>query len=175
MIKLIVTAITALAAAFLIYAATRPNSFRIQRSLVIKAPPDRIFSLINNFREWEAWSPWEKVDPAIQRTYSGTPAGTGSIYEWSGNKEVGKGRMEITGSTPPTKVVIKIDFIVPMEAHNTIEFTLEPQGDTTTVTQAMYGPNSYLSKVMGIIFNMDHMIGGKFDEGLTNIKSIAEK
>lgn len=175
MVKLIIVAAVAFIAGLLTFASTKPDTFRIQRSLNIKAPPDKLFSLINSFREWEAWSPWEKVDPAIMRTYSGEPHGTGAVYEWSGNKEIGQGRMEIVESTPPSRIVIKIDFIKPIEAHNTIEFILEVQGDTTKVTQAMHGPNSYLTKVMGLVFNTDKMIGQKFEEGLASMKVIAEK
>jgi uncharacterized protein YndB with AHSA1/START domain len=175
MITLIIIVTVVLIAALLIFATTRPDSFRIQRSLSIKAPPGKIFPLINDFHEWETWSPWEKVDPALKRTYSGNSPGKCTIYEWSGNKEIGQGRMEIIESSPPSRLVIRIDFITPIEAHNTIEFTLEAQGDSTMVTQAMYGPNSYLAKVMGLFFSMDKMIGQKFDEGLASIKAIAEE
>lgn len=162
-------------AGLLIIAASRPDSFRIQRALSIKASPERIFALINNFHEWEAWSPWEKVDPSLKRTYSGAPLGKGAVYEWNGNKSVGQGRMEIVDSSLPTKVVIKIDFVRPIEAHNTLEFKLAMQSDFTTVTQAMYGPSPFISKVMGLFFSMDKMVGQKFEEGLAAIKFIAEK
>lgn len=162
-------------AGLLIIAASRPDSFRIQRALSIKASPERIFALINNFHEWEAWSPWEKVDPSLKRTYSGAPLGKGAVFEWNGNKSVGQGRMEIVDSSPPTKVVIKIDFVRPIEAHNTLEFKLAMQSDFTTVTQAMYGPSPFISKVMGLFFSMDKMVGQKFEEGLAAIKFIAEK
>lgn len=162
-------------AGLLIIAASRPDSFRIQRALSIKASPERIFALINNFHEWEAWSPWEKVDPLLKRTYSGAPLGKGAVYEWNGNKSVGQGRMEIVDSSLPTKVVIKIDFVRPIEAHNTLEFKLAMQSDFTTVTQAMYGPSPFISKVMGLFFSMDKMVGQKFEEGLAAIKFIAEK
>lgn len=169
------TVVAVLIAGFLIYVASRPDYFRVQRSLGINASPEKIFPLINDFHEWEAWSPWESVDPAIKRTYSGTPLGKGAIYEWSGNRDIGQGRMEIIESSPPSRVVIKIDFIKPIEAHNTVEFLLDYQGDSTTVTQAMYGPSRYLSKVMSLFFNMDKMVGQKYEEGLANIKTIAEK
>ena len=175
MIKTIATVLALLIAAILIYAATKPDSFRIARSTTIKAPSEKVFALINDYKQWEAWSPWEKIDPALKRTYSGAASGVGAIYEWSGNKDIGQGRMEIVESTPSTKVSLKLDFITPFEAHNMVDFTLAQQGDTTTITQAMYGPSPYLSKLMTIFFSMEKMVGGKYEEGLANIKAIAEK
>jgi hypothetical protein len=159
----------------LVYAATRPDAFRIERSTRINTPPEKIFPLVNGFHQWEAWSPWEKIDPAVQRSYSGPDSGNGAVYAWQGNKDIGQGRMEIIRSTPPSSVVIQIDFIQPFEARNTIEFTLERQGDATKVTQAMYGPSPYLSKLMGLFCSMDKMVGQKFEEGLAGMKAIAEK
>jgi hypothetical protein len=175
MFKTIAIIIAALVAAFLVYAATQPDSFRIERTTSIKAPPEKIFTHINGFHQWEAWSPWEKLDPAIQRSYSGAENGKGAVYAWQGNKDIGQGRMEIIDSTPASSVVIKIDFLQPFEAHNTIEFTLAPQGDSTKVTHAMYGPSPYMSKVMALFFNMEKMVGPKFEEGLASLKAIAEK
>ena len=175
MIKTIATVLALLIAAILIYAATKPDSFRIERSTTIKAPSEKVFALINDYKQWEAWSPWEKIDPALKRTYSGAASGVGAIYEWSGNKDIGQGRMEIVESTPSTKVSLKLDFITPFEAHNMVDFTLTQQGDTTTITQAMYGPSPYMSKLMTIFFSMEKMVGGKYEEGLANIKAIAEK
>jgi uncharacterized protein YndB with AHSA1/START domain len=156
------------------FAATRPNSFRIQRSARIKAPPETIFPLIEDFHRWEAWSPWEKLDPALKRLYSGAEKGPGAVYQWEGNKNVGYGRMEISESAPPSKLVIKLDFIKPFEAHNTVEFTLVPENGGTQVTQAMYGPSPFMSKLMGLFMNMDKMVGGKYEEGLANLAAIAE-
>ena len=167
--------VSVLIAGILVYAATRPDTFRVERSAIINSPPEKIFPLINSFRLWEAWSPWEKIDPAIQRSYSGADSGKGAVYAWQGNRDIGQGRMEILESTPSSKVVIKIDFTQPMEAHNTIEFRLEGQGGSTKVTQAMYGPSSFLSKLVGLFISMDKMIGQKFDEGLAGMKSIVEK
>lgn len=175
MLKILVIALLLVIAAILIYAATKPNTFRIQRSANLRATPERIFALLNDFHQWEAWSPWEKIDPQIKRTYSGAASGKGAIYEWNGNKNVGQGRMEILESSPSSRMLIKIDFITPMEAHNTIEFALERQGDSTTVTQAMYGPNPYISKLMSIFLNMEKMIGPKFEEGFASLKALTEK
>lgn len=175
MFKKIAVIIAILVAGILIFAATRPDTFRIERSTSIKAPPEKIFPYINGFHPWEAWSPWEKIDPAVKRSYSGADSGKGAVYAWQGNKDIGQGRMEIVESTPSSNVVIKIDFIQPFEAHNTIEFTLERQGDAAKVTQAMYGPSPFVSKLMGLFCSMDKMVGQKFEEGLSSLKTIAEK
>ena len=175
MIKTIAMVLVLLIAALLIYAATKPDSFRIERSTTIKAPPEKIFALINDFHQWEAWSPWEKIDPALKRTYSGEANGVGAVYEWSGNKDIGQGRMEIVESVPSAKVMLKLDFVTPFEAHNKVDFTLAQQGDVTKVTQAMYGPSPYISKLMTIFFSMEQMVGKKYEEGLANLKVIAEK
>ena len=175
MIRNIAIALAALIAAVLIFAATRPDSFRLERSIAIKAPPEKIFALLNDFHQWEAWSPWERLDPALKRTYSGASSGRGAVYAWSGNKEVGAGRMEIVEPQPSTRLLVKLDFSAPFEAHNMVEFTLERQGEATRVTQAMFGPSPYVSKLMGLVFSMDKMVGGKFEEGLANLKGLAEK
>ena len=167
--------VAALIALILIYAGTRPDAFRVERSTQIKAPPEKIFALINDLHQWEAWSPWEKIDPQIKRTYAGAASGKGAVYEWNGNKDIGQGRMEIAETTAPSRVLIKIDFLKPFEAHNLVEFTLASQGDTTTVTHAMFGPSPYVSKLMGLVFSMDKMVGGKFEEGLGSLKVLAEK
>lgn len=175
MVRKLLLAMAVLIVLVLIYAATRPDSFRIERSTRIKAPPEKIFALINDLHQWEAWSPWEKIDPQIRRTYSGAASGKGAVYEWNGNKDIGQGRMEISETTPSSRILIKLDFMAPMEAHNLVEFTLAPQGDSTLVTQAMSGPSPYVAKLMGLVFSMDKMVGDKFEEGLGNLKGLAEK
>lgn len=162
-------------AAVLLYATTRPDEFRVQRAIAIKAPPERIFALIQDLHGWAAWSPYEKKDPAMKRTFSGAQSGKGSVYEWDGNKNVGAGRMEILEASP-AKIVIKLDFLKPFEGHNTAEFTLLSQADSTTsVTWAMYGPSPYIAKIMQTLINMDRMIGTDFEAGLQSLKSVAEK
>jgi uncharacterized protein YndB with AHSA1/START domain len=174
MIESLIIVVAVLIALLLVYAATRPDTFRVERSAIINAPPEKIFPLINDFRKWEPWSPWEKVDPAVKRSYSGAASGEGAVYEWSGNKNIGQGRMEIVESSPASKIKLNIDFIKPFEAHNTIEFTLVPQGDSTLVTQAMYGPSPFISRLMGIFCSMDKMVGRKYEEGLANLKALSE-
>jgi uncharacterized protein YndB with AHSA1/START domain len=162
-------------AGILIYAATKPDSFSVQRSAIIKAPPDKIFALITDLRGWSAWSPYEKKDPDMKRTFSGAASGKGAVYEWTGNKDVGQGRMEIIEAAAPSKITIKLDFLKPFEGHNTAEFTMVPAGDNTTVTWAMYGPSPYVAKIMGTLFDLDKMIGNDFEAGLASLKSVAEK
>jgi uncharacterized protein YndB with AHSA1/START domain len=175
MFKTIAIIVALLIAAVLIYAATKPDSFRIERSTTIKASPEKISAYLTDFKQWAAWSPWENKDPAMTRTFSGADSGKGAIYGWTGNKNVGTGRMEIL-DVQPQKVTIKLDFLAPFEAHNTTEYTLEPQGDSTKVTWAMFGPSSnYMSKVMSVFMNMDKMVGPDFEAGLAKLKAAAEK
>ena len=174
MFKTILIVVVVLIAAILVYAATMPDDFRVQRTTSIKASPEKIFALINDLHRWDSWSPWEKMDPAMQRTFSGATAGKGAVYAWQGNSKVGEGRMEIADTSPPSKVTIKLDFVKPFEAHNTAEFTLEPKGDSTNVTWSMYGPSPYIAKVIGVFASMDKMIGKDFETGLANLKSAAE-
>jgi len=156
-------------------AASKPNAFRIERSASIDAPPERVFALIVDFRQWGGWSPWEKLDPDLKRSYSGAASGRGAVYEWQGNNKVGQGRMEIVESVPARRVAIKLDFLKPFEAHNIAEFTLEPRSGATRITWAMHGPNLFMSKVMGTVMNIDRMVGSQFEEGLANMKALAER
>jgi uncharacterized protein YndB with AHSA1/START domain len=153
----------------------QPSSFKVERSASIKAPPDKIFALLNDFHHWSSWSPWEKFDPNMKRTHSGAERGTGAVYSWEGNKKVGTGRMEITESVAPARVVTKLDFLKPFEAHNTAEFNLETRGDSTSVSWSIYGPAAFMTKVMMVFTSMDKMMGKDFEEGLANLKVLAEK
>lgn len=161
-------------AGILIYAATKPDSFRVQRTASIKASPDKIYALIADLKAWPAWSPYEKKDPAMKRSFGAVTAGKGATYAWEGNKDVGQGSMEVLESSPQ-KILIKLDFLKPFEAHNMGEFILVPKGDTTDVTWAIYGPSPYMSKVMGTFMDFDKMIGRDFEQGLADLKSAAEK
>lgn len=175
MIKAIGIIVILLIAAVLAFAATKPDSFRVQRAASIKAPPEKIFPFINDLRNFGAWSPYEKKDPAMKRSFSGPASGKGAVYEWDGDKNVGQGRMEIADTAPPSKVTIKLDFVRPFETHNMVEFTLAPKGDSTDVTWAMQGPAPYVAKLMHVFFDMDSMVGKDFEAGLANLKSLAEK
>ena len=175
MLKKLALVLVVVVAALLAYAATRPDSFRVQRVTSIKAPPDRIFPLLADFHRWSAWSPWEKLDPAMKRTFSGAESGVGAVYAWEGNGKVGAGRMEILEATPASRVAIKLDFLQPMEGHNVAEFTLEPKGELTTVTWDMHGPSPFVAKLMGVFVSMDSMVGKDFEKGLAQLKAAAEK
>jgi uncharacterized protein YndB with AHSA1/START domain len=175
MFKTVLIVVVVLITAILVYAATMPDDFRVQRTTSIKASPEKIFALINDLHRWDSWSPWEKMDPAMQRTFSGATAGKGAVYAWQGNSKVGEGRMEIADASPPSRVMIKLDFIKPIEGHNTAEFTLDPKGDSTNVTWSMYGPSAYIAKVIGVFASMDKMIGKEFETGLANMKAVAER
>ena len=159
----------------LVFAATKPDTFRLQRSASINAPPDKIFPIISDFRNWGLWSPWEKMDPELKRTYSGAPSGKGAVYAWEGNSKVGQGRMEITEASPSSKVMLNLDFVRPFEAHNVVEFTLEPAGSTTNVTWTMRGEQPYIAKVISVVVDMDKMVGKDFEKGLADLKAAAER
>ena len=174
MFKTIAIVVVVVIAGVLAFAATRPDAFRVERSVSIKAGPDKIFPYLDDFNRWAAWSPWEKLDPSMKRSFSGAASGKGAAYAWEGNSKVGSGSMEITEASPPGKIVIKLDFIKPFEGHNVAEFTLVPGGDSTTVTWAMHGPVPYMAKIMQMFFSMDRMVGGQFEQGLANLKAAAE-
>lgn len=174
MLKTIVLVIVVAVAGVLIAAATKPDSFRVQRTATFNAPAERIFPLINDFKRWEAWSPWEKKDPAMKRTYGPVTSGKGAHYAWEGNSDVGQGSMDITDSVAPTRVALKLDFVKPFEGHNTVDFELRPQGASTEVSWTMTCPAPFISKVMQVFMNMDSMIGKDFEAGLANLKAAAE-
>jgi hypothetical protein len=173
-VAIIAACLLLVVAGVLVFATTRPDSFRVERSITINAPAEKVYPLISNLKSWTSWSPYEKKDPDMKRSFSGPAEGVGAVYEWDGNGNVGQGRMEITQATAPTDVVIQLDFLRPMEAHNTAAFTLEPAGDSTTVTWAIYGPCPYISKLMGVFFDLDKMIGADFEAGLVDLKAATE-
>jgi carbon monoxide dehydrogenase subunit G len=173
--EIAVIAVVVLIAAVFILAASKSGAFQVQRATTIAAAPEKIFPLISDFQNWSAWSPYEKKDPAMKRTFSGAASGKGAVYEWDGNAQVGKGRIEITETAAPSQVTTKFDMIKPMEGHNVVNFTLEPRGSATRVTWAMRGVCAYPAKVLGLFFNMDKMVGGDFEIGLANLKALAER
>lgn len=175
MLKKIVIGAVAIVAIILGLAAMQPDSFSVKRTIAIKAPPEKIFVLVNDFHAWGSWSPWEKLDPNMTRTFSGAQHGQGAIYEWTGNDKVGAGRMEVTEQLVPTRVGIKLDFLKPFKSSNTTVFSLDTRGDTTTVTWDMHGPMAFPSKIMSVFSSMDAMIGKDFERGLANMKAVAEK
>jgi carbon monoxide dehydrogenase subunit G len=178
MLKAIVVVVAILivgVGAVLVYAATLPDEFRVQRRISINAPPEAIFPLVNDHRRVAAWSPYEKKDPAMKRAYSGAASGKGAVYEWDGDSNVGKGRIEIVESLPLSKVTLKLDMIKPFAGRNTVEFTLQPQGETTVVTWALHGAVPYMAKVFCMLMNGDRMVGDDFEAGLAKLKMLAEQ
>jgi uncharacterized protein YndB with AHSA1/START domain len=158
----------------LVVIVSRPNNFRYERSISIAAPADKAFAQVIDFNKWAAWSPWEKMDLNTKKTYEGAPSGVGAKYHWLGNKNVGEGRMEITEVKPNELIRIRLEFIKPMAAVNTTDFTFKQDGSNVVVTQSMYGCNTFMGKAFGLVMNMDKMIGSQFAKGLADIKRIAE-
>jgi Polyketide cyclase / dehydrase and lipid transport len=167
-------ALTALAA-LLLFAATRPDVFRVQRTATIQAPTGKIHPLISNMRQFNTWNPYVRKDPNVKGSYRGPGSGPGSAYDFEGNQEVGKGSIEITESEPTVRVTMKLDMIEPFKGSNTIDFTLVPRGDATEVTWAMQGASPFVARLVGVFINMDRMIGRDFEAGLANLKAVAEK
>ncbi|BDU17414.1 SRPBCC family protein [Lysobacter auxotrophicus] len=174
--KIIAATLLVAIVAVLVVAATRPDTFRVERSIVVHAPPERVFEQVNDFNRWRAWSPFETLDPAMKREIAGTPCGVGAVYTWDGNSKAGAGRMEIVDSVPGEAVRIKLDFTRPMEAHNTAEFLIVPEGNgASRVTWAMHGPQPYIGKLISLVFSMDRMVGQDFERGLVGLKNVAER
>jgi uncharacterized protein YndB with AHSA1/START domain len=179
MLKTVLLTIAALLATgivvVLILAAMRPDTFSVQRATTINAPPERIYPLIADFRAWKAWSPWEKKDPNLTRSFSGPQVGLGARYAWAGDKNVGEGSMEIVEANAPTGIALRLDFLKPFEAHNNAVFALAPQGPATTVTWTMTGPTPFVFKILHVVMNVDKMVGGDFEAGLAALKAQAER
>ena len=176
MLKWTLAALAAVIVVFLIVVALQPTDFRIERSATMRAPAPAAFAQVNDFQNWQAWSPWEKVDPALKRHYEGPKAGTGAVYAWQGNKDVGEGRMTITDSRPAERVDIRLEFFKPFAAVNQTVFTFKPaSADTTAVTWTMTGQNNFVSKAICLFVDMDKMVGGMFDQGLNQMKAIVER
>lgn len=178
MLRIVLIAVAVLAAVtigLLAYAATKPDTFRVERSILIDAPPEAVYDEIEDFRRWRAWSPYEDRDPNLERSYSGAERGIGAVYGWEGDENVGSGRMEIRDAVPASEIVIALDFTAPMEASNTALFTMTPEAGATRLTWAMEGPSNLMFKVMSIFLDMDEMIGGDFETGLARMKSNLER
>lgn len=158
----------------LIIVAARPSDFRVTRSAAMAAPPEQVFPQVNELRNWEAWNPWGKLDPNCKMTYDGPAAGVGASYAWAGNNKVGAGRNTITGSRPNELVRFRLEFARPMKATNIAEFTFRPDGDQTVVTWTMSGKHNFVGKAFGLVMNCDKMLGGQFEKGLAQMKSLAE-
>lgn len=167
---LILWALLALVLGLLVRAAMRPDQFRVERRALLPASPVQVLALLQDFHQWQRWSPWEQIDPSMQRSYSGAASGPGAVYQWSSTGKAGAGRMEIR-EADGARVLIQIDFSKPFEAHNSVEFSLAAQGEHTQLVWAMYGPSPFVSKLMGLVFNLDRMVGRDFEKGLDNLKA----
>ena len=168
-------AVAVVIVALLIYAATKPDSFRVQRTKEINAPAERIFPLIANLKSMNTWSPFAEADPAIKISYSGPESGKGAAHTWSGNSKVGEGRIEIIEAAPSARVALRLVMVKPMKADNAVEFTLAPNGRGTNVTWAMSGKQPLLGKLMSLFIDCDRMVGSQFEKGLGSLKAIAEQ
>ncbi len=173
--KTILIALAVAIAGILVFATTRPDTFRVERTITIQAPPEKIIPFLEDFHQWPAWSPYEKLDPAMKRTLSGAERGKGAVYQWAGNRKAGSGRMEVLEVVPGSKVSIQLEFTEPFESKNLAEFDLVNKGGPTNVTWSMSGPQPYVTKLMSLFVSMDKMIGGDFEAGLANLKTAAEK
>ena len=174
MLKKILIGLVVVVLVFAGVVALQPSDFRVTRSATIAAPPAVVFSQVNDFHKWQAWSPWAKMDPAAKNNFEGAPAGTGAVFTWDGNSKVGEGRMTLTESLPPDLIRIKLDFVRPFAGTNSVEFTFRPEGNQTVVTWTMAGKNNFLARAICLFMSMDKMVGGEFEKGLAQMKAIAE-
>jgi hypothetical protein len=174
MLKKILIGLVIIGVVFAVIVALQPSEYRVVRTATISAPAPVVFQQVNDFHNWNAWSPWAKLDPAMKQTYEGAPAGAGAIYTWAGNGQVGAGRMTLTVSRPNELVRIKLEFLKPFASTAATEFTFKPEANQTTVTWSMAGEKNFIAKAFGLFMNMDKMIGGDFEKGLAQMKSVAE-
>jgi uncharacterized protein YndB with AHSA1/START domain len=174
MIKKILIGLVVIVVVFVVIVALQPSDFRVERTATISAPASDVFAQVNDFHNWEAWSPWAKLDPAAKNSFEGPSAGTGAIFKWSGNGEVGEGTMTITESRPSDLIKLKLDFVKPFEGTNAVEFTFKPEGNQTVVTWSMSGRKNFISKAICLFMSMDKMVGGQFEKGLADMKSVVE-
>jgi hypothetical protein len=174
MLKKILIAVAVIIVVLAVIVALQPSEFRVARSATISAPAPAVFAQVNDFHKWEAWNPWGKIDPAMKQSYEGAPAGTGAVYTWAGNNEVGEGRMTIIESRPSELIRVKLEFFKPFAATNTAEFAFKPEASQTVVTWSMFGEKNFMAKAIHLFMNMDKMIGGQFEKGLAEMKSVVE-
>lgn len=162
-------------ATVLIIAATKPDTFEVERATQIDALPEQIFPLISDLRKFSSWSPYETKDPDMQRTFTGPQSGTGATYEWNGDDNIGQGQLQIVDVSEPSSVTMNLHFVRPFEIQNTVEFTMKQEGQASNVTWSMRGPMPFISKVMSVFVDMDDMVGSDFEVGLANLKRLAER
>lgn len=175
MFKKILLVLLALIAAFVIYVALQPDAYKVERSVTIAAPADKVFENVNNLRKWEAWSPWAKIDPDAKIAFEGPDAGKGAAMTWNGNDEVGEGKMTVVESDPDKAVNIKVSFTRPFEGGTNSDFSFTPKGDQTDVAWSMHGTHSLMEKAFCVVFDGLGMMGKDIDKGLSQLKSVAEQ
>ena len=166
--------VAAIVVVLIVVIARQPDEFRVTRRSSIAAPPAVVFAQVNDLHKWQAWSPWERIDPALKRTFEGPSAGTGAIFRWAGNNKAGQGSMTITESRPSDLIRVRLEFLKPFKATNTAEFTFKPEGNQTVVTWSMFGRKNFASKAFGVFINMDRFVGGDFEKGFATMKSVVE-
>ncbi len=174
MIKKILLGLVAIIVIVCVIAAFQSDEMSVTRSTTVAAPPEAVFKVVNDFRQWDAWSPWSKLDPNMKKSLEGPPEGAGAVYKWSGNNEVGEGSTTLVESKPNEKVVMKLAFVRPMEGTSDVQFTFAPEGAGTKVTWAMQGKKPFIGKIVGLFMDCEKMCGDQFNEGLANLKKIAE-
>ncbi|MBB2493582.1 SRPBCC family protein [Aquipseudomonas ullengensis] len=174
MLGIILLVVLALVAGFAVLASRQPDEFRVERSTLIQAPVERVFAQVEDFHQWHQWSPWARRDPAMQVSYEGAAKGVGAVYRWSGNRQVGKGSCAISESRANEWVRMQLEFLEPFQASNVAEFHFQPEAGGTRVSWSMSGRNTFISKAMGLLFSMDKMVGGDFEQGLASLKARAE-
>ena len=174
MLKKVLIGVAAVVVVLVIVVATRPSTFHVERSINVSAAPDAAFAQVNDFHAWPNWSPWEKMDTGMKKTYSGAPSGQGSVYAWAGNDKVGEGAMTVAESRPGELVRINVEFVKPFEGKNTSEFAFKPQGNQTAVTWSSYGKHTFVSKAMCLVMNMEKMLGPDMEKGLAQMKAVVE-
>ncbi len=171
----ILITLAAVLAVISILALRQPPEFRVERKMLLTAQPSAAYSLVNDFHQWRAWSPWEDADPSMRRVFEGPTAGIGAVYRWAGNRKVGEGSMRIIESRAAESVLIRLEFLKPFKATNTTVFTFKSEGDLTEVTWSMTGRNNFIAKVFHLFMNMDEMVGRDFEKGLTMMRLAMEK
>ena len=169
-----IVVIVLIIAIFCVVVAMQPTHYTVERSATINAPASVVFAQVNDFHKWQAWSPWENLDPNVKKEFSGAAAGNGAVYSWAGNNDVGEGKMTITDSRPSDLIKIKLEFVKPFTATNATDFTFTPQGNQTNVKWTMSGDNNFIAKAFSMFMNMDKMVGGDFEKGLAQMKTVSE-
>lgn len=173
LVKILIGA-AVIVAILVVVISMQSSTFRIERTAVIAAPASTVFAQVDDFRKWPAWSPYEKLDPVMKKTYDGPPTGLGSAYTWAGNSKAGEGRATIIDIRPNELIRLRLDFVRPFEASNVAEFVFKPEGDKTAVTWSLTGDKNFMFKAVHMVMNMDKMVGGQFAEGLADLKKVAE-